>query len=56
MLASAAHGLSTPAPQKLSAAVEIRDRERVEPPHVTILRRTQAWRLDPVASEENDDE
>lgn len=26
--------------------VKIRDRERVEPPHVTILRRTQAWRLD----------
>jgi hypothetical protein len=26
--------------------VKIRDRERVEPPHVTVLRRTQAWRLD----------
>ena len=26
--------------------VKIRDRERVEPPHVTILRRMQAWRLD----------
>ena len=27
-------------------SVKIRDRERVGPPHVTILRRTQAWRLD----------
>lgn len=27
-------------------SVKIRDRERVEPPHVTIMRRTQAWRLD----------
>ena len=26
--------------------VKIRDRERLEPPHVTILRRTQAWRFD----------
>ncbi len=26
--------------------VKIRDREREEPPHVTILRRTQAWRVD----------
>jgi len=26
--------------------VKIRDRERLEPPHVTILRRTLAWRLD----------
>jgi hypothetical protein len=26
--------------------VKIRDRERVEPPHVTVLRKTQAWRLD----------
>ena len=25
--------------------VKIRDRERLEPPHVTILRRTLAWRL-----------
>jgi hypothetical protein len=25
--------------------VKVRDRERVEPPHVTILRRTTAWRL-----------
>jgi len=24
--------------------VKIRDRERVEPPHVTIIRGTQAWR------------
>ena len=26
--------------------VKIRDRERLEPPHVTILRRTRAWRFD----------
>lgn len=26
--------------------VKIRDRERLEPPHVTILWRTRAWRLD----------
>jgi hypothetical protein len=26
--------------------VKIRDRERLEPPHVTILHRTRAWRLD----------
>jgi hypothetical protein len=27
-------------------AVKIRDRERVEPPHVTILRGRRAWRWD----------
>jgi hypothetical protein len=26
--------------------VKIRDRETVEPPHVTVLRKTQAWRLE----------
>lgn len=26
--------------------VKIRDRERLEPPHVTILYRTRAWRFD----------
>jgi hypothetical protein len=26
--------------------VKIRDRERVEPPHATILRGTHAWRID----------
>lgn len=26
--------------------VKIRDRERLEPPHVTILHRTRAWRVD----------
>jgi hypothetical protein len=26
--------------------VKIRDRERLEPPHVTILQRTRAWRFD----------
>src|SRR5438128_667633 len=25
---------------------KIRDRETVEPPHVTLLRKTQAWRID----------
>lgn len=25
--------------------VKIRDKERVEPPHVTVIRRTQSWRL-----------
>lgn len=26
--------------------VKIRDRETVEPPHVTVLRKTLAWRID----------
>jgi hypothetical protein len=26
--------------------VKIRDRERLEPPHATILQRTRAWRFD----------
>lgn len=26
--------------------VKIRDRERLEPPHVTILHKTRAWRID----------
>jgi hypothetical protein len=26
--------------------VKIRDRERLAPPHVTILQRTRAWRFD----------
>lgn len=26
--------------------VKIRDRERLEPPHVTVLHRTRAWRFD----------
>ncbi len=26
--------------------VKIRDRERLEPPHVTILQRTRTWRFD----------
>jgi len=36
-------------PARLRAAgwkVKIRDRERLEPPHVTVLLRTDAWRLD----------
>ena len=35
-------------PKKIARqwAVKIRDRERVEPPHVTLLRKTRAWRLD----------
>ncbi len=37
-----------PLPRRLSRqwAIKIRDWERVEPPHVTILRRAAAWRLD----------
>jgi hypothetical protein len=27
-------------------AIKIRDRERVEPPHCTILKGTRAWRVD----------
>jgi hypothetical protein len=26
--------------------VKIRDRERLEPPHVTILQKTRSWRID----------
>jgi hypothetical protein len=35
-------------PQRLGRAwkVKIRDRERNEPPHVTVLFRTRAWRYD----------
>jgi hypothetical protein len=34
-------------PKKLKQwSVKIRDRERLEPPHVTVLRKTRAWRLD----------
>jgi hypothetical protein len=35
-------------PKKLKAErwkVKIRDRERSEPPHVTILHKTRAWRI-----------
>lgn len=38
---------SLPLPERLARRgwkVKIRDRERVEPPHVTILHRTRAWR------------
>lgn len=40
---------SLPLPPSWSARgwkAKIRDRERLEPPHVTILHRTRAWRLD----------
>jgi hypothetical protein len=40
---------SLPLPPPLPAhgwKVKIRDRERNEPPHVTILHRTRAWRVD----------
>ena len=37
---------SLPLPRKYRQwKVKIRDRETVEPPHVTFLRRTEAWRL-----------
>jgi hypothetical protein len=37
-----------PLPKKLKAdgwKVKIREKERVEPPHVTIMHRTEEWRL-----------
>jgi hypothetical protein len=37
--------LPLPAPLARHWTVKIRDRERVEPPHVTLLRGTRAWRL-----------
>jgi hypothetical protein len=40
---------SAPLPAGLATRgwkAKIRDRERNEPPHVTILHRTRAWRLD----------
>ena len=37
--------LSPPLPAQ-GWKVKIRDRERNEPPHVTILHRTRAWRFD----------
>jgi hypothetical protein len=45
-------------PKKLARhwAVKIRDRERVEPPHVTILRKLEAWRLNLRTAEFMDDE
>ena len=38
-----------PLPPRLARAwqVKIRDNERLEPPHVTILRGTRSWRLSP---------
>ncbi len=33
-------------PRSQGWRVKIRDKERLEPPHVTILRRTSSWRLD----------
>ncbi|MBM4379255.1 MAG: hypothetical protein FJ086_08135 [Deltaproteobacteria bacterium] len=38
---------SLPLPRKLASQwkVKIRDRERLEPPHVTIIRAERSWRL-----------
>ncbi len=41
-----AYSLSLPARLKLQGwKVKIRDRERIEPPHVTVIRGTRAWRF-----------
>lgn len=41
-----AFDLPLPVPlRKQGWRVKIRDKERLEPPHATILRRTTAWRL-----------
>jgi hypothetical protein len=41
-----AHELSLPQVfEQRRWKVKIRDRERVEPPHVTVLARSKAWRL-----------
>jgi hypothetical protein len=32
--------------------VKIQEKESREPPHVSILRRTDKWRINPVAAEE----
>jgi hypothetical protein len=34
-----------PLPRKLKAEVKIREKERVEPPHVTIMHKVDEWRL-----------
>ncbi len=40
-----AYEVELPGPLKKQGwKIKIRDRERVEPPHVTILRRTKSWR------------
>lgn len=36
----------TPALQRQRWKVKIRECERLEPPHVTIIRRLQTWRID----------
>lgn len=41
--------VSLPIPAPLAAQgwkLKVRDRETVEPPHVTLVRRTEAWRWD----------
>ena len=38
--------LELPPPLRVLWKVKIREDERLEPPHVTILRRRRAWRLD----------
>ena len=49
---------SLPLPSRLARqwTVKIRDRERVEPPHVTILRGTRGWRVDLRSGEYLDEE
>ena len=49
---------SLPLPSQLARqwTVKIRDRERVEPPHVTVLRGTRSWRLDLRTGEFMDEE
>jgi hypothetical protein len=51
-----AYSLSLPPQLAKHWTVKIRDRERVEPPHVTLLRGTRAWRLDLRTGEFLDDE
>lgn len=41
-----AYALKLPAPWKSRGwSAKIRDKERAEPPHVTVLFRTKAWRI-----------
>lgn len=49
---------SLPLPRKFSKQwkVKIRDLERVEPPHVHILRKTDSWRIDLRTGKYMDDE
>lgn len=51
-----AYSLKLPPQLEKQWAVKIRDRERVEPPHVTILRGKRAWRRDLRTGEFMDEE